>query len=131
MELSPVMIAAKRLALDVSSFEVIDRILYHENRSVPGVWQIVVPKALRETLLKESHSGKFAGHFSERKLYMTLRTKYWWDKIRSDVCKHCRSCLTCASRKGPGRAPCPRLQLIPVGGPFHRVGVDILQLPQR
>ena len=44
-----------------------------------------MPKALRETLLKESHSGKFAGHFAEQKLYTTLRTKYWWDKMRSDV----------------------------------------------
>ena len=120
---------AKRLALEKSSFKVIDRVLYHKNPSVPGVWRIVVPKALRETLLKESHSGKFAGHFAERKLYATLRTKYWWDKMRSDVRKHCRSCLTCVSRKGPGRAPRPKLQPIPVGGPFHRVGVDVLQLP--
>ncbi len=32
----------------------------------------------RSTLLKESHGGKFAGHFAERKIYTTLRTKYWW-----------------------------------------------------
>ena len=120
---------AKRLALEKSRFEVIDGVLYHENPDVPGVWRIAVPRALREILLKESHSGKFAGHFAERKLYATLRTKYWWDKMRSDVRKHCRSCLTCASRKGPGRALRPKLQPIPVGGPFHRVGVDVLQLP--
>ena len=35
----------------------------------------------------------------------------------------------CASRKGPGRALRPQLQPIPVGGPFHIVGVDVLQLP--
>ncbi len=120
---------AKRLALEKSRFEVVDGVLYHENPDVPGVWRIAVPRALREILLKESHSGKFAGHFAERKLYATLRTKYWWDNMRSDVRKHCRSCLTCASRKGPGRAPSPKLQPIPVGGPFHRVGVDVLQLP--
>ena len=34
-----------------------------------------------------------------------------------------------AARKGPGRSTCPPLQPIPVGGPFHRVGVDVLQLP--
>ena len=34
-----------------------------------------------------------------------------------------------ASRRGAGRATHPPLQPIPVGGPFHRVGVDILQLP--
>ena len=49
--------------------------------------------------------------------------------MRSDVRKHCRSCLSCAARKGTGRASRPPLQPIPVGGPFHRVGVDVLQLP--
>ena len=49
--------------------------------------------------------------------------------MRSDVRRHCRSCLTSASRKGLGRAPCPKLQQIPVGGPFHYVGVNVLQLP--
>ena len=68
---------AERLALEKSSFEVIDGVLYHKNPSVPGVQRIAVTKALREILLKESHSGKFAGHFAERKLYTMLRTKYW------------------------------------------------------
>ena len=117
---------ARKLALEKSCFEVVDGILYYENANVPGVWRIAMPKALRKTLLKESHSGKFAGHFAERKLYATLRTRYWWDKMHSDVRKHCKSCLTCASRKGPGRAPRPKLQPIPIGGPFHRVGVDVL-----
>ena len=39
------------------------------------------------------------------------------------------ACLVCASRKGTGGASRPPLQPIPVGGPFHRVGVDILKLP--
>ena len=43
--------------------------------------------------------------------------------------KHCRACLVCATRKGPGRRAQPPLQSIPIGGPFHRVGVDVLQLP--
>ena len=45
-----------------------------------------------------------------------------------DVEKHYRSCLECVSRRGSGRSN-PPLSPIPVGGPFHRLGVDILQLP--
>ena len=41
--------------------------------------------------------------------------------MRSDVRHYCRSCLTCASRKGTG---------IPVSRPFHRIGVDVLKLPR-
>ena len=44
--------------------------------------------------------------------------------------KHCHSCLACATRRGTGRASHPPLQPIPVGRPFHTVGVDILKLPQ-
>lgn len=40
-----------------------------------------------------------------------------------------RSCPVCASRKGPRRQQHPKLQSIPVGGPFHTVGVDVVQLP--
>ena len=47
----------------------------------------------------------------------------------ADTRRHCRSCLVCVSRRGANRIPHPPLQPIPVGGPFHRVGVDVLQLP--
>ena len=54
---------------------------------------------------------------------------YWWDKIRSDVRRYCRACLVCASRIDQGCALKPQLQPILIDGPFHRVGVDVLQLP--
>ena len=46
-----------------------------------------------------------------------------------DVRRHCRGCLVCATRKGPSRRAQPPFQPLPIGGPFHRVGVDVLQLP--
>ena len=51
--------------------------------------------------------------------------------MRADVRHYCHSCLTCASRKGPGRKSRPPLQPLLVGGPFSRVGIDVLQLPLR
>ena len=59
-----------------------------------------------------------------------LRRSYYWPGLRSDVHSYCRSCLTCASRKGTGRKIHPPLKLITVGGSFHRIGVDIVKLPQ-
>ena len=49
--------------------------------------------------------------------------------MRADVRHLCRGCLNCVSRRGPGRAIRPPLQPIPVLKPFHRVAVDVLQLP--
>ena len=64
-----------------------------------------------------------------KRVYNRLRRNYSWQGMRSDVRTHCRSCLTCATRKGVVRATRPPLQPVPVGGPFHCVGVDILKLP--
>ena len=107
----------------------IEGVLYYENPDMPGCWKIAVPKCIRLTLIKEAHGGRFAGHFAERKMYATLKKKYWWNRMHADIRQHCRGCLTFTSRKGPGRPACHYLQPIPVGGPFHRVGVDVLQLP--
>ena len=49
--------------------------------------------------------------------------------MRADVYHYCRRCPVCTSRKGTGKPIRPPLSPIPVGGPFHRVGVDVLQLP--
>ena len=121
---------ARRLALEKTNYDIVDGVLCYVHPDFPDNFRIAVPQCLQSTLLKESHDGKFAGHFAERKLYSTLRNKYWWKGMRADVLTHCRRCLPCASRKGPGRRRRALLQPIPVGGPFHTVGVDVLQLPQ-
>ena len=120
---------AKKLLLESSQYDMLDGVLHNENPVAPGSWRVVVPKNLRQSLLEEAHSGWFAGHFSEKRIYENLRKKFWWRGMRSDTRRHCRSCLTCVSRRGANRIPHPPLQPIPVGGPFHRVGVDVLQLP--
>ena len=119
---------AKKLALEKDQYDIIDVILHHESPANQGYWRNV-PKTLRQKVLKEAHSGRFAGHFAERRVYNTLKKSYWWKGIRAAIRTHCRSCLTCATRKGTGRTSRPPLQPIAVGGSFHRMGVDVLQLP--
>ena len=48
-----------------------------------------------------------------------------WDEVK----RYCHSSLVCVLRKYAGPTIKHALQPIPVGGPFHRVGVDVLQLP--
>ena len=54
---------------------------------------------------------------------------YWWPNMRRDIVDWCRACLTCATRQ-TSRKIKPPLVPIPVGGPWDRVGVDIVQLPK-
>ena len=120
---------ARRIILESRHFDLLDGVLHHENPQSPGTWCTAVPTTLRADLLEDAHSGLLAGHLGERRVYDRLRRGYWWQGMRRDVRKHCRACLTCATRRGTSRASHPPLQSIPVGGPFHCVGVDILKLP--
>ena len=121
---------AKRIVYESRHFDLLDGVLHHESPHFPGRWCVAVPSDLRSRLLDDAHSGLLAGHLAEKRVYDRLRRTYWWSGMRGDVRKHCRSCLACATRKGTGRATRPPLQPIPVGGPFHTIGVDILKLPQ-
>ena len=120
---------AQKVVLESRHFELLDSVLHHESPHRPGSWCLAVPVALRSSLLEDAHGGLLAGHLGEKRVYDRLRRSYWWQGLRRDVRKHCRSCLICATRKGVGKATHPPLQPIPVGGPFHCVGVDILKLP--
>ena len=120
---------ARKLVITSEAFDFTDGLLYHESPNLPGRWCVVVPTGRREALIKEAHDGRFSGHFAEKKIFELLRRQYWWPGMRADVRRYCRSCLVCASRKGQSRSIRPPLQPIPVGGPFAKVGVDILQLP--
>ena len=119
----------KRLALEGTQYTLIDGVLHHENPHQPGELRMVVPASLRGKLMKEMHGGRFAGHFAWKKTYTTMRKRYWWRGMCGDVEKFCRACLECVTRRGIGRSVRPPLATIPVGGPFHRMGVDVLQLP--
>ena len=79
--------------------------------------------------MEGAHQGRLAGYLGEKKVLDHLKRYVWWPGIRNDVHKFCRGCLACSSRKGAHKTCKPPLQPIPVGGPFHRVGVDVLQLP--
>ena len=57
-----------------------------------------------------------------------LAKHYRWPRMRADITSWCRGCLICATRQ-VGQATKPSLLPIPVEGPFHRMGVDVLQLP--
>ena len=121
--------AAHRLTMERDKYVLVDGVLHRVDDGRKGRLRLCVPVDMRESLMSEAHEGRFAGHFSPKSVYNKLAQYYWWDGMYRDVHAHCRSCLTCASYQGTGRRVKPQLLSIPVGGPFHRVGVDIMELP--
>ena len=121
---------AKRLVLERECFVVLDNVLYYVDQRPEHRLRVAVPKVLQRRLMEENHSGPFGGHFAGKGLCGTLMQRYWWDGMVGDIHRFCRSCLTCAAYRGAGRRCKPQLHPIPVGGPFERVGVDILEMPR-
>ena len=91
--------------------------------------RVVAPAHLRESILKESHGGVYAGHFSGVKLYSTVCRNWWWPTIYKDVMDFCKNCPDCAVVSGAGRKQIPPLHPIPVQRPFQIFGMDIMELP--
>ena len=111
------------------AFAILDGILYYMD---PGSHRLrlAVPKVLQQQLMEETHAGAFSGHFAAKGMYRKLATQYWWKGMYTDIYHHCRSCLTCASISGGGHRHHPPLQPLPVGAPFERVGIDVMEMPQ-
>ena len=111
------------------AFAILDGILYYMD---PGSHRLrlAVPKVLQQQLMEETHAGAFSRHFVAKGMYRKLATQYWWKGMYTDIYHHCRSCLTCASFSGGGHRHHPPLQPLPVGAPFERVGIDVMEMPQ-
>ena len=118
---------AKQLILQSVEYTLLDGVLYHVEKD--KTLRIVSPLGDREDLFKAVHSGTFGGHLHDAKLHGQLGRHYWWPGIRKNIRDWCKACVPCATRN-VGRPTHPPLTPIPVGGPFDRVGVDVLQFPK-
>ena len=90
----------------------------------------VVPKTLRDDVMRSVHGGPFAGHFSGDRLYKTLVRSWYWDGMYTDCAKHRKGCPQCCIVVGGGKRGNPPLQPIPVSRPFQILGIDIMDLPK-
>lgn len=110
---------ARELVLGKSQFTLRDCTLYRVESD--KTLRIVLPTVDCKQLFQEVHEGTFGGHLCEAKIHSGLSCHYSWPYMQADLTGWCRSCLRCATRS---------VGKLPVGGPFDRVGVDVLQLPK-
>ncbi|KAH8356479.1 hypothetical protein KR084_007959, partial [Drosophila pseudotakahashii] len=57
-----------------------------------ATWKMCVPKALRETVLKENHDSLSAGHVGTRRTIARLAARYYWPGMHRDARAHVRKC---------------------------------------
>jgi len=88
--------------------------------------QMVVPHRLRKPLFDQSHSGPLAAHLGAQRIFLQLRTAYYWPGMKGDVVRWTKECETCAQCKGPPTRRHGKLQKVLTGAPLDIVAVDIL-----
>ena len=91
------------------------------------VLQTVVPAAGRKEILSKLHSPQTSGgHFAVEKTLATIRQRFWWPMMRTDVEKKVQWYLTCAARSTGGKERVAGLVPFKVGIRFNTVAADTL-----
>jgi len=128
--------SARKIIYEAERYAYIDGILYHlhlprkqrQKQVDPVIRQLVVPRSLRELVLKAYHDQN--AHVGAEKTYNTIRSQYYWKNLYADVYSWTKTCLQCQSGKVTGRTKAP-LKSLPVESTiFERWHVDHLSLPR-
>lgn len=67
-------------------------------------WKYYPLEAERQPLIESSHN---IAHLGYEKTLKTLKEKYYWPKMASDIKKFCKECLACKTSKGINVNPTP------------------------
>ena len=89
---------------------------------------IVVPDKLKEDFLHKSHDIPCAGHRGWEKTLERIKRIGYWVGMAADVQNYCRSCDRCMAAKQPLPQK-TKLVITPVGYPWQRIAVDVLEVP--
>ena len=102
------------------NYELINDLLYFKNR-------IVIPKALRNSIMLRYHSTPSAGHFSTRKTEELISRFYFWPNLHEDVDEFVKQCLECATLKDKPHAPYGLSQIsFTPKKPWTHINVDFI-----
>ena len=104
----------------VNNYELINDLLYFKNR-------IVIPKALRNSIILRYHSTPSAGHFSTCKTEELISRFYFWPNLHEDVDEFVKQCLECATLKDKSHAPYGLSQIsFTPKRPWTHINVDFI-----
>lgn len=90
-------------------------------------WNRLVPREMREKVLKECHDAPTAGHFGVSKTLDRVKQLYYWPKMRRDISSYVSRCHICLKIKVPPFKPAGFMgQSKKVTAPFQVISSDII-----
>ena len=87
--------------------------------------KLVVPRSMRDELLRLAHENVVAGHFGCEKTRQRLKMAYFWPGMSSDVELFVRSCMACERNKKGGKCKV-QFEHFTSGAPMEKVHIDIV-----
>ena len=88
--------------------------------------QLIVPRALQQTMCREVHDGRAATHMGKRRVLRILSKYFFWYKMDKDVNWWIRTCDVCQRRKRPTKEPKAPMTKYVSGFPNERVAMDVM-----
>jgi hypothetical protein len=95
--------------------------------------RLCVPKGeAREILLDEAHNSAYSIHPGSTKMYLDLKTRYWWRGMKKEIAQYVARCDTCQRTKAEHQRPIGLLQpLLVPKWKWEGIGMDfVIGLPQ-
>ena len=106
-----------------------DLLVRRYKRPEDGVFlrQVLVPKKLRDEVLRLGHDGILAGHLGIKKSGDRIITNFYWPGIMGDIRRYCQSCDICQRTVDKGSVRRAPVQSVPwVHIPFDKVAIDLI-----
>ncbi|XP_043113873.1 uncharacterized protein LOC122358155 [Puntigrus tetrazona] len=89
--------------------------------------RLFVPAALRPKVLQWGHESRVACHPGVRRSLATIRQRFWWPSMASDVRQFVLACSVCAQNKTSNQSPVGLLQPLPIPSrPWSHLALDFV-----
>jgi hypothetical protein len=115
-------IQQNKLKTQSKHYHVQHDLLYKKNRNNTDNLIRVLRKFEVGPALYMFHNDPTAAHTSKEKMMEKLKKRFYWPQMFEDIRKYTQSCDECQRRGRTSRIE--PLHPIPIGQPFHRIGID-------
>jgi len=94
-------------------------------RRAPYGDQMVILESLRERIRTLEHHATVSAHLGMNRMYHSMRRRYYWPAMVTDVYNTITKCTTCAQNRLSLRRHTTPLTLLPATEPLTDLSVDI------
>ena len=123
---------AQKIVLTSEFYTLLNGKLYHLYQPThprikilkPVVHQLCIPQAMRQEVVDGYHAEN--AHIGFERLYDTVRQKYYWPRLYTDLYEVVTGCRDCQQSKVSTKAKRAPLCPLPVASVFERVHIDLL-----